>query len=995
MTGLKHWLVFLLILLPLGTGAAAEEAKPLRGVALIIGQSNYTNIASLLNAGADARAIGKMMTDLGFETRNAPDRNAKALKREIDRFIEDAEGADVAFVYYAGHGIEAAGENWLVPVDADLSSLDNARERLVSASGIIERLKQVAPVAIFLLDACRNSPFPPDALLKPEPRSAGKPIVVTGLMPSRGMTLVENQPVPLENVGVVMGFAAEPGRAALDGPKDGNSPYAAALLRHFSAAGGATFGDVMTMVTEEVYLATGARQRPWVNASLRRLLYFGMAPAEDDKDAARITDERRKLLLTISTLPITGRRQVEAIAKSDQVPLASLFGMLRAIGAATPKDPAELDKVLRAQAERLKSVLAESMALKNSDAEIIRLSSLADRAVAEGAIETAVFYREAAKKRAASVSSALDQTEAALAARRLELAEVYAKSGETYVLAFDHRAAADDFLKASAEAERWNAGKALGYRLAAAEALKLDGQYKGNKESLEKAVAAYELASREITEASDPQRWLKTQADLASALQILGERETDVEKLRRGAAILEALLTRKELLTGRFSRSEILTRLALILSRLGEREVGTVSLLKAARTFEAALAELPWLNASFARASIQGNLGAVLMNAGQRERGTQNLDRAIAVFENALRGLSARETPVNWAVTQSNLGLALRFKGERESSSQTLKQSIAAFQAALTVFRRKDTPYNWALANANLGMALWRLGERDVDKGNLLAALTALSSAAEELTRERSPADWAGLQASRGLVLLQLGERETGNERLKEAVSAFEQALQIYRRDVSPIRWAESQNNLGTALLSLGRREPDGASLGLAVSAFEAVLTVVTRERQPLDWAVINNNLGVALTELGERRPDDAILRRAVSVLRETMTEMTPGRVPLRWAGAQGTLGKALFLVGRRETGLASLLEAVTAFEEASTEMTRERVPRDWAVMQKNFARVHLLLGQRKGDRKEVQLARAMTSAAWEALKSGGDTSKDAELHALLEEIDAALKELP
>ncbi|HTN98742.1 MAG TPA: caspase family protein, partial [Nordella sp.] len=292
MTALKHWLIVLLICIAGGLGAFAQEAKPLRGVALIIGQSSYTHVTPLPNAGQDARAIGKLMTDLGFETRNAPDRNAKALKREIERFIEDAEGADVAFIYYAGHGIEAAGENWLVPVDADLSSLDDASTRLVAASSIVEHLKQTVPVVIFLLDACRNSPFPATARLKPDAQAAASPIVQTGLMPSRGMAPVEDQPALTENVGVVMGFAAEPGKAALDGPKDGNSPYAAALLRHLSASNGAAFGDVMTMVTEEVYLDTGARQRPWLNASMRRLLYFGTTPEEGDEDEARITGER-------------------------------------------------------------------------------------------------------------------------------------------------------------------------------------------------------------------------------------------------------------------------------------------------------------------------------------------------------------------------------------------------------------------------------------------------------------------------------------------------------------------------------------------------------------------------------------------------------------------------------------------------------------------------------------------------------------------------------
>ncbi|MGE3876160.1 MAG: caspase domain-containing protein, partial [Parvibaculaceae bacterium] len=536
MTALKHWLAFLLILVSGSFPAEAQDAKPLRGVALIIGQANYAHVAPLPNAGADARAIGKLMTDLGFETRLAPDRDAKALKREIDRFIEDAEGTDVAFVYYAGHGIEAAGENWLVPVDADLSSLADARQRLVASSQLVERLKQAAPVVIFLLDACRNSPFPAEALLKPDAQSAAASIVGTGLAPTRGATVVADQASGVENVGVVMGFAAEPGHAALDGPQGGNSPYAQALLRHLAAIGGAELGDVMTMVTEEVYLATETRQRPWVNASMRRLLYFGVAAQEGDKDEALITGERRKLLLTIAALPVSGRRQVETIAKADGVPLDSLYGMLRSLGAETPKDPAELDGVLRAQAQRLKSILAETAALRGADPEIVRLSGLADRALAQGALQTAISFREQAKGRAATVSDALADTEAALRQRRLEIAEVFAKSAGTYTLAFNFRAAAEDFAKAFDEAERWDSDRAWTYKIRAADALSNQGLYKGDASALEEAVAVYEEAGRAVSEEANPEAGTRAKLGLAMAMKTLGEREAGTSMLRKSIA---------------------------------------------------------------------------------------------------------------------------------------------------------------------------------------------------------------------------------------------------------------------------------------------------------------------------------------------------------------------------------------------------------------------------------------------------------------------------
>lgn len=909
MTAFKHWLIFILICVSGSLGATAQEAKPLRGVALIIGQSTYAHIQPLPNAGQDARAIGKLLTDLGFETRNAPDRNAKSLKREIERFIEDAEGADVAFVYYAGHGIEAAGENWLVPVDADLSALDDAASRLVAASPMVDRLKETVPVVIFLLDACRNSPFPANALLKSDAQSVGAPIVQAGLMPSRGMALIEDQPAPIENVGVVMGYAAEPGKAALDGPKDGNSPYAAALLRHLSASNGAAFGDVMTMVTEEVYLDTGTRQRPWINASMRRLLYFGMTPETGDKDEAQITGERRQLLLTIASLPQAGRRQVEAIAKSDQVPLDSLYGMLRAMGAATPKDAAELDSVLRAQAERLKTILAETATLRNADPEMTRLSSLADRAVSEGALETALAFREQAKKRATSVSDALADTEAALRQRRLEIAEVFAKSAATNELAFNFDAAAADYAKAFEQVERWDRKQAWTYKFAQAYVLNNQGAYKGGPDALSKAITAYEEAGQFVTQENDPENWARTQTNLALAMKNLGEREPGADALRKSIGFMEATLSAKPFERASAERAHLQNNLAIALWKLGEREAGTVFLERAVETFDAALADLPEAKADF-RHTIENNLGLVLMSIGQRESGTEKLDQSIAIFDRLLVVFNKEATAYKWVIAQYNLGQALRLKGEREPGVETLQRSVNAFRAALELIPRKEMPVTWSAMNTNLGLALWRLGERQADNRMLDEAATVLALALAEVKRDERPLDWAALQNNRGLVLLRLGEREPGTGNLTNAVLAFGLALAERKRDSVPLQWAESQNNLGTTLLALGLREWGTATLRKAIGAFDAALTEATRDRLPLDWASTSTNLGITLTEIGLRDEDIPSFDRAIVVLRDALREGTRERIPLGWMQTQYYLGSALLERGRLTGNKADLEQA-------------------------------------------------------------------------------------
>ena len=180
----------------LSTALRAEES--LNGVALVIGQSKYEHIPALANPANDAREMVKLLSDLGFDARSVSDRDAKKLKRDLERFVEDAEGADVAFLYYSGHGIESGGENWLIPVDADISSLGDADETLVALSSVMDELKDVVPVTIMLLDACRTNPFPADALVKKSPDDPGAPIGAGGLTPVRGAAALASEPPRLK-----------------------------------------------------------------------------------------------------------------------------------------------------------------------------------------------------------------------------------------------------------------------------------------------------------------------------------------------------------------------------------------------------------------------------------------------------------------------------------------------------------------------------------------------------------------------------------------------------------------------------------------------------------------------------------------------------------------------------------------------------------------------------------------------------------------------------
>jgi uncharacterized caspase-like protein len=252
-------LVFVLLLCT-GLTAGATVAFAEKRVALIVGNANYLHIARLDNPTNDARLIAGTLRALGFALvgdRALIDLDKPAFDSAVQRFGKVLQGADVGLFYYAGHGVQVRGANYLVPVganpvreaDIDFEMLDTALVlRQMEASGT--RLNLV------ILDACRNNPF----------GGRGLRSTVSGLA----------QMVAPE--GTLISFSTQPGNVALDGRGE-NSPYALALAQTIQRPGldiFRTFNEVGLTVKR----ATAGAQQPWVSSSpIAGNFYFAGAPA--------------------------------------------------------------------------------------------------------------------------------------------------------------------------------------------------------------------------------------------------------------------------------------------------------------------------------------------------------------------------------------------------------------------------------------------------------------------------------------------------------------------------------------------------------------------------------------------------------------------------------------------------------------------------------------------------------------------------------------------
>jgi hypothetical protein len=240
----------------LGPHSARAESR----LALVIGQSAYRSVPALPNPVGDARALAQVLTDAGFEVTSAFDLSEHEMRDKIGEFSGRVamKGPDtVALVFYAGHGVQIDGENYLMPTDVNPKREADIPIQAIRLNDLLNALSSVPnKMRIVLLDACRNDPFP--AINK----TAG-----------HGLALIDAKiGVP----GTFVSFSTSPGAEADDG--DGaHSPYAAALLSAVKEAG-IPIEDLFKHVRVAVNKVTGGRQTPWDSSSLTENFEFVPSP---------------------------------------------------------------------------------------------------------------------------------------------------------------------------------------------------------------------------------------------------------------------------------------------------------------------------------------------------------------------------------------------------------------------------------------------------------------------------------------------------------------------------------------------------------------------------------------------------------------------------------------------------------------------------------------------------------------------------------------------
>ena len=224
---------------------------PSRRVALVVGNGGYRFATTLNNPANDATDVSAALRRLGFDVVEGRDLDRPAMDDIIREFGRKLDRADLALFFYAGHGLQVGGKNYLLPIDAKLERAGDLALDAVDVSVVLAQMEAEKRVNLVFLDACRDNPLT---------RSLARSLGTRSGSVGTGLASIQSA------IGTMIAYATQPDNVALDG--DGrNSPFTAALLKHIATAG-ADIGSVMRRVRADVVAATREKQVPWDHSSL-------------------------------------------------------------------------------------------------------------------------------------------------------------------------------------------------------------------------------------------------------------------------------------------------------------------------------------------------------------------------------------------------------------------------------------------------------------------------------------------------------------------------------------------------------------------------------------------------------------------------------------------------------------------------------------------------------------------------------------------------------
>lgn len=249
----------------LATALACSEALAEKRVALVVGNAAYQNTARLTNPGNDAEDMAAALTRVGFEVIFERDVSKRSMEQALARFARTAHQADVALFYFAGHGLQHRGVNYLMPVDAKLEDEFSLNFEMTRMEDVLASLGQAQGIKILVLDACRRNPLV-EQLARTE--------TTRDFLATRGLARLD------ATRGMVVAYSTQADQIATDGTGR-NSPFTAALVSQIDQPG-LEIGALFRRVAADVHRATKGQQLPELSVSLLGEFYFSRIATDSE-----------------------------------------------------------------------------------------------------------------------------------------------------------------------------------------------------------------------------------------------------------------------------------------------------------------------------------------------------------------------------------------------------------------------------------------------------------------------------------------------------------------------------------------------------------------------------------------------------------------------------------------------------------------------------------------------------------------------------------------
>ncbi|MBX3577611.1 MAG: caspase family protein [Rhizobiaceae bacterium] len=829
----------------------ASQALAERRVALVMGADDYEFIRPLDNAVNDARSIEAALEALGFEVLLETDRDLRRMRRALEDFREDAAGADVALVFFAGHGVEIAGENRLLPVDASVDSLDALKASSLPLEEIRDAVAAVAPVGLILLDACRNDPFGSTGQ-KGRGAVSIAPDVLKVVAPGLGRVgSAEN---------VLFAFSAAPGATASDG-EGGNSPFTAAIAKYLGTEG-LEIRSVLTLVQQEVYDRSQGGQLPYIESGLPALFF---AAGSGD------LPERERLLLAMADVTPDIRAEVETIATDAGMPLAPLYGALFEAG--DLGDDERLTK-LREAADAFVKVREELRAMASSDPDVERLRGEAEEQLALGAFDTA---RERLQRAADIDSTSRDALKANYVERTLSEAATRYIAGGAAKAELRYDLAIADLEKAvGLYGEAGDAALAAEHADRRLSALfNLGDMYvtTGNVAAAARTYEALEAVMHKRLE--DPAAEIALTRDLGIIHQRLGNVSETQGNL---TAALDHFEASRDILQRVVAKDpqedEWKSDLAIAYDEIGDVLVTQGDLEGALAAYGAGL-DLKNVLAARSPDDLSRQrdlttsydaLGGVLRNLGQVDDAYTVLGRSLAIRQQLVAANPAhRGRQRDLSISYDRVGDVLRDKG-------LLDDALGSYRAGRAIVEQlAATDPNDTQLRRDIAVSSDKIGNVLEDQDDLDGALASYGESLD-IMAALAAADWDNTTWTRDLsvstekvadVLRKQGDLEGG-------LAHYEDSLQIMRtlvaRDPTNADWQRDLSitlgEIGNINVDLRRAQPAGEALKEALDIRERLAA-----SQP-DNARWQRDLAIALADFAQIGPNKrALVERAMSIM--------------------------------------------------------------------------------------------------------------------------------